>query len=140
LSQINYVKQKCGGSISITKLRDFAQNYDNSVTDYLLKPTNKNSTGRFEITKYMLAHLNTHHTPFIALALDEASGKGHYLIGWGIKWKAGGTGSTIYYTDPLDSDGDYYSTVKSVSLTTFLNWMRDNPNASYYNCLFLWED
>jgi hypothetical protein len=139
LGQIAYVKQKCNNSISITKLRDFANNYDYNVVNCLLKATNDNSAGRFEIIKYMLAHLNSHHTPFVALALDEASGKGHYLVAWDIKWKVGGTGSTIYYTDPLDNNGDYYSKVRSVSLTTFLNWMRDNPNADYYNCLFLWE-
>ncbi len=138
--QVYRVRSRCGYSTSITALSIYARRYDYSKTDYFLKATPQ-TTGRFEMVKYMLNHINTHHTPFIALAKDERSGIGHYLTVWSINWKKGGSGSTIYYTNSLYPDAGYFNgNIKSVSFTTFLNWMRDNQQASYYNCLFMWED
>lgn len=118
----------------------YAGAYDAGVINKQLRATPDNSTGRFQMTKYMLAHINSYHTPFVALALDPVSNKGHYLIAWSIDWKAGGTGSTVYYTNTLLSpQSTFNGNLKSTSLTTFLDWMRDNPKATYYNCLFLWN-
>jgi hypothetical protein len=112
---------------------------DYSIISKQLKATPQ-STGRFEITKYMLNHIYTYHTPFLALATDPNSGIGHYLTVWSIDWKVGGTGSTVYYTNTLlPAASTFDGNVKSTSLTTFLNWMYDNPTANYYNCLFLWN-
>ncbi|PJA48346.1 MAG: hypothetical protein CO170_03000 [candidate division SR1 bacterium CG_4_9_14_3_um_filter_40_9] len=142
-NQIYLVKSRCNNSISISALANYAGYYDNSIISYSLKCSYDDSNGRFEMVKYMLSHINTHHTPFVALALDAQSGKGHYLTVWSINWKVGGTGSTVYYTNsltyPPSSNPDFDDVVKHVSLTTFLNWMRDNPQAEKYNCLFLWS-
>jgi len=139
-SQVYKVRSRCGYSTSISALKNYARNYDGNETDYSLRATSQYS-GRFQMIKYMLNHINTHHTPFVALAKDQSSGIGHYLTVWSINWKQGGSGSTIYYTNSLYPDAGYFNgNIKSVSFTTFLNWMRDNQSASYYNCLFLWED
>lgn len=123
----------------ISVIHWYCGSYNNSVINKQLKATSQ-TTGRFQMIKYMLAHINTYHTPFIALALDPSSGIGHYLTVWSIDWKVGGTGSTIYYTNTLlPAQSTFNGNIKSTSLTTFLDWMRDNPSANYYNCLFLWS-
>lgn len=140
-NQVYLVRNRCNYSASIGALKNYARDYDYNKTDYELKYTDKSSSGRFQMIKYMLAHINDHHTPFIALAMDQSSGVGHYLTVWSINWKQGGTGSTIYYTNSLCyPSSSFDGNLKSVSFTTFLNWMQSNPSANKYNCLFLWED
>jgi len=137
-SKVTSVKNACNNSAYIGTLSNYAGNYDYSVVNRQLRATPQ-TTGRFQMIKYMLAHINTYHTPFVALAIDPASGIGHYLTVWSINWKSGGTGSTIYYTNTLlTAQSTFNGNIKSTSFTTFLDWMRDNPQASYYNCLFLW--
>ena len=138
-TKVTAVKTACGNSSSISALSMYAQNYDYNVVNKQLRSTPE-STGRFDMTKYMLAHINSYHTPFVALALDPNSGIGHYLTVWSIDWKVGGTGSMLYYTNTLLSpQSTFNGNLKSTSFTTFLDWMRDNPTANYYNCLFLWN-
>lgn len=113
--------------------------HDYNMVNRKIESTNP-VTGRFEMIQYMLNHINNHHTPFLALAVDPGSGVGHYLTVWSIDWKVGGSGSTIYYTNTLASNGSTLSdNLKSTSLTKFLDWMRDNPQANNYNCLFVWN-
>lgn len=138
-TKVTAVKTACNNSAYIGDIASYAANYDYNLVNKSLKATPE-STGRFDMIKYMLAHINTYHTPFIALALDQSSGIGHYLTVWSIDWKCGGTGSTVYYTNTLlSAQSTFNGNLNSTSLTTFLDWMRDNPSASYYNCLFLWN-
>lgn len=147
-AKITAIKNACiahaaqnGSSPSfIGNLDWYAGAYDYSIVNKQLRSTPKTSAGRFDMTKYMLAHINSYHTPFVALALDPQSNTGHYLTVWSINWIAGGTGSTLYYTNTLlTPQSTFNGNLKSTSLTTFLDWMRDNSQASYYNCLFLWN-
>jgi hypothetical protein len=138
-AKVTAVKTACNNSSSISALSNYAGNYDYNVVSRQLRATPETTTGRFQMVKYMLAYINTYHSPFVALALDPNSGIGHYLIVWSINWNVGGNGSTIYYTNTLLSpQSTFNGNLKSTSFTTFLDWMRDNPSASYYNSLFLW--
>ena len=84
----------------------------------------------------MLDHLYVYQRPFIAII--TSGGIGHYVVAWDIDWKCGGTGSTIYYTDPLDAPTSFSSQLKSMSFTTFLDKMGPlNNYTSSYCSLFL---
>jgi len=145
-AKVTAVKNDCIGhagttlaASNISTLNWYAGAYDYGIIDKQLCATAQTTAGRFDMVKYMLAHINTYHSPFIALALDPNTGVGHYLIVWSIDWQVGGTGSMIYYTNTLlPVQTTFDMNLKSCSLTTFLNWMQNNTQANYYNCLFLW--
>lgn len=138
-SQVAKVKSGSGSSY-ISDIERYSRNYDSYLVTADVEAHSKNSSGRFEMVKDMLYHIDTKRTPFVALGSTTGGRRiGHYYIVWSIDWKRGGTGSTVYYTDPLDyPQSNMDRQVKAMNFTTFLNLMRDNPDARYYNCLFLW--
>jgi len=135
-TKITYVKTWCGSSY-MERLRDYANIKDNLYFyNVSLCKESKNSTGRFNMTKQMLYHLYLYQKPFISII--TSSNIGHYVVVWDIDWVCGGTGSTVYYTDPLDSPTIFMSQVKTMSLTTFLDKMGPlNNYTSSYCSLFL---
>jgi hypothetical protein len=137
-AKVTAVRNACNNSSSISALASYSSNHDYSCVSNQLRSSSKTTSGRFQMVKYMLYHLDTYHRPFITLA-STPSGVGHYYIIWDINWICGGTGSTIYYTNTLlPPASSFNGNLQSVSLTTFLNWMENNPSASYYNMLALW--
>ena len=136
-AQVTAVKNWTGSNALITKLNQYRSANDASKVSGEIKSFSKNSTGRFNMVKQMINHLDTRKTPFIALA--SYSGIGHYYIVWSIDWKVGGTGSEIWFTNTLDPVYSSFDTqVRNMNFSDFLDLMEDNPDASYYNSLFLW--
>lgn len=136
-TKITYVKNWCGSSY-IERLYDFATQKDDwFLSNVYLSKEPKTSAGRFTTIKQMLYHIQTYKTPFPAIITH--SGIGHYVVVWSIDWKCGGTGSTVYYTDPLDPvKATFDLQVKTMDYTTFLNKMGpNNPDVSRYCALFL---
>lgn len=137
-SKVYVVKQYCGNSSDIDQLKRYPINvesiYFNGI--YRMKQS-KNSTGRFNTIKDMLYHLFIFRKPFIAITL--LNNIGHYVVVWDIDWKCGGTGSTIYYTDPHDNPtGSWASQKRSMSFTSFLDKMGPlNTYTSNYCALML---
>jgi len=135
-TKITSVKNWCGSSY-IERLEKYANQVDNNYfwSTYLCKEA-KTSTGRFNMIKKMLDHLYVYQKPFIAIITHN--GIGHYVVVWDIDWKCGGTGSTVYYTDPLDTPTLFMSQVKTMSFTSFLDKMGPlNNYTSRYCALFL---
>ncbi len=135
-TKITSVKNWCGNSY-IERLRDYANQKDNTYfwNTYLCKES-KNTTGRFNMIKKMLDHIYTYQKPFIAIITHNTIG--HYVVVWDIDWKCGVTGSTVYYTDPLDAPTFFMAQVKTMNLTEFLDKMGPlNSYTSSYCALFL---
>lgn len=76
----------------------------------------------------MLSHISNHHSPFIYIS--SHGGVGHYLILWSIYWRTSIYDSDVWYTDTLDSTGEF----KSMSLSE----MFDSNVMIKYNFLFLY--
>lgn len=142
-AQITTVKTWCGSNSLITKLSNYCGSNDSNKLSRYLKVELNNSNGRFNMVKSMLDHINTKQTPFIVVSsVPKISGGriGHYFTVWSIDWKQGGTGSVIWYTNTLDgATGNFDTQVKNMDLSAFLDAMCPlNPDASYYNALYLW--
>jgi len=134
---ITSVKNWCRSSY-IERLRDYANQMDGPYFgNVYLSKEYKTSTGRFNTIKQMLNHLYVYQKPFIAIITNN--GIGHYVVVWDIDWKCGGTGSTVYYTDPLDYPASsFYSQRQGMNMTTFLDKMGPlNNYVSKYCALFL---
>lgn len=135
-TKITQIKNWCGSSY-IERLRDYANQKDYTwfPSVYLCKKS-KTSSGRFSMIKQMLYHLLVYQKPF--LAIITRNGISHYVVVWNINWKQGGTGSYIYYTDPLDNPTTFNYQLKSMSFSTFLDKMGpQNYTVSSYCALFL---
>jgi len=140
-SKIYAVRNYCNYSIYMTDLAEYPSHVDNIYfPNYYHLYKNNNSTGRFQTIQQMLYHLYMYQSPFIVIS--TLGSYGHYILIWDINWVCGGTGSTVYYTDPHDnpiSGGGYYGQYHTMSLTTLLNRMIPpiNPSTVRYNALFL---
>ncbi len=135
-TKITSVKNWCGNTY-IERLRDYANQKDNAYFgNVYLDKESKNTTGRFAMIKQMLYHLYLYQKPFVVIITNNNIG--HYVVVWDIDWVCGGTGSTVYYTDPLDSPTIFMSQVKTMNYTSFLDKMGPlNNYTSSYCALFL---
>ncbi len=120
----------CGSHISTVTA--FGNSNDKSVITS--KSKSRSTSLRIYMVKDMLDHIQNYGTPF--LALGKRGSIGHYYIIWSIDWKQGGSGSTVWYTDPYLTDGgNFDANIKSMGLTEMLNSMRDNPDANLLNII-----
>ena len=129
-----YPQANTYGSNSIMALNWHAGAYDGNKINYQLQSTGN----RFTATKYMLAHLNTHHTPFVAIS--KIGNTSHFRVVFSINWKKLETTSTVYYTDCVYANqGNYFANQRSMTLQEFLDLMLNPPVVKYYNMLFMWN-
>jgi hypothetical protein len=142
-TSISTVKYRCAnyypqvntyGSNSIMALNWHTGAYDGSKINYKLQST----SDRFAAVKYMLAHINTNHTPFVVIS--KMNNISHYRVVFSIDWKQSETTSMVYYTDcAYASQGNYFANQQSMTLQSFLNLMLNPPVVNYYNMLFMWK-
>lgn len=109
-----------------------------STYDYKQVCFSRSSTNnRWEATKQMLSHINTHHSPF--LVRSSINSVGHYLVVFSIDWKQSESSSIVYYTDCCYADnGTFNANIRSMPLATFLDRMV-GAGAHYYNVIFMWD-
>jgi len=119
------------GASHILALEWHAGKYDQGYMYY----SRKSPTNRWDATKYMLAHINSYHTPFVVRS--SMNGIGHYRVVFSIDWKQTESASTVYYTDCWYANaGSFNGNIRSMSLADFLNAM--TVGASCYNMLLMW--
>lgn len=130
VSQVYNVKELCGGSSSITALRNYANSTDYSIIRARNIGLIKSSHNYLDVFKQMMVLLYVNRTPFITIAM---SGRyTHYLTIYSVYWKQGIVGSKIYFTDSLDSDrGSFNANVKYMDLWDFYCAMKNNSNSCY---------
>ena len=129
----NYPAVNTNGASHILALEWHVNTYDNGYVAY----DRQSPTNRWTATKKMLAHINTHHSPF--LVRSSIGGIGHYRVVFSIDWQQSEAASTVYYTDCLYPDnGSFSANIRSMSLNNFLTYM--TVGASCHNMLFMWPN
>ena len=131
----------------------------NKVTSYM---KNYTSSKRFDAIKYMLNELTTNYysgNPIIVITgikngnwsynnndinatnsynqqnwITSNSNNAHFITIVAVDWKQGGSGSIVYYYDPISPN----SNLQKCSLTRLLDAMPSSPQSRYYNFLSLW--
>ncbi|MDD3263171.1 MAG: hypothetical protein PHR61_05030 [Candidatus Absconditabacteria bacterium] len=135
VDQVYLVKNGCGGSKLITKLRDYANTTDRNIVKARTISLQKSTTESLSVFKKMMLLMYVNKTPFVTIAMS--GNYTHYVTIYSIYWKRGIIGSKIYFTDSLDPDrGSFDKNVKYMDLWDFYCAMKNNAN-SYYNFLEL---
>lgn len=143
-NHINHIKSTTGNSSYIHYIESYAKNNESNFVT-VQRPR---LTSRFAAIKYMLQHLGKgiySGEPFITIVAVNGRNHSlngndvdsynkpsksywidpinhttaHYIIVVGINWKQGGTGSVVYYYDPLSRTGN----IQSCSFTRLLDAM-----------------
>ncbi|WP_338793342.1 hypothetical protein [Bernardetia sp. MNP-M8] len=133
--EVNYpkvtrVRNACNNSSYITKIKWFAENYDDRST-YLTAPTSQ-----FQAVKNMINHLDTYQSPF--LIIGKVSGISHYRTVWSINWQGSIYNSTVYYTDTLNpTESNINNQFKPINFAAFLANMRSGSSFGGHNMLFI---
>ncbi len=76
------------------------------------------------------AHNSSSRKNWISSNCDNA----HYITISAINWKKGGTGSVVYYYDPLSNNGN----LQACSFTRLLDAMTSGCGTTQYNMLSIW--
>jgi hypothetical protein len=135
INQVYTVKNGCGGSSLITKLRDYANVTDKNVVKARTMSLQKSTNDCLGVFKQMMLLLYVNRAPFVTIAMS--GNYTHYVTVYSIYWQKGVVGSKIYFTDSLDPDrGSFDQNVKYMDLWDFYCAMKNNSN-SYYNFLEL---
>lgn len=135
VNQVYVVKNGCGGSKLITKLRDYANTTDRNIVKARTISLQKSTTDCLAVFKQMMLLLYVNRAPFVTIAMS--GNYTHYITVYSIHWQKGVVGSKIYFTDSLDPDrGSFDKNVKYMDLWDFYCAMKNNSN-SYYNFLEL---
>lgn len=135
VDHVYVVKDGCGGSKLITKLRDYANTTDRNIVKARTISLKKNTTESLAVFKQMMLLMYVNKTPFVTIAMS--GNYTHYVTIYSIYWKRGLIGSKIYFTDSLDPDrGSFDKNVKYMNFWDFYCAMKNNSN-SYYNFLEL---
>lgn len=135
---INGMGTVCGTGTGITKCQTYAKNDIGSCN-----PSIPGTTIRETAKNYIKDNLEK-GLPIISLVrikngtatsspnyLSETTGSGHFVTIVGLELTASGTGSTIYYLDPLD----HTAIVREANYSTFLNSCLAGSSANLYNII-----
>jgi hypothetical protein len=128
----------CGTGTGITKCQTYAKNDIGTCN-----PSIPGTTDREIAKKYIkdnlqkglpvisLVRIKAATSPSSSSYLSESTGFGHFVTIVGLELTTNGTGSIVYYFDPLDKTG----VIREANYTTFLNSCLAGSSANLYNII-----